>query len=1486
MDHSASLIPDNENERIQALRRFEILDTPPDGAFDAIAALAARIFNVPIAIISLVDTDRIWFKSHHGIESDEVPRDPGLCASAILQDDVYVIPDARKNVLALANPLVAGDLGLRFYAAAPLTTDDGYNLGTLCVCDRKPRQVGREELETLRSLARLVMAQIETRLQARRTVAGLEGQYRLSRQRFIDLAEALPGLVWVVESDGSFEYANSKFYEYTGLSKADVRERGPIAAICPEDRERWSAGWDAAASSRQVFSGEFRLLHGASGAYRWHVVNAKPTSLGSGFFVWNVSAWEIHEHREVEEALRENESRLRAILESEPECVKIVSPDGTLVEMNPAGLRMIEADTRGEAIGRAIRDVIHPDDRHRFLKLHSQVLSGGAGRLEFRIFGLKGTERWMETHSVPLRRADGSVGAVLSVTRDISERKRDERWRDLETQVLELVSTGAPLLQVLDRLTRAVDEIVPGVVSSISLVEDRRLRTGASPHLPEDYVSATDGVVIGPNAGSCAAAAYLRREVITTNIQADPVWQDYHELARNFGLRACWSVPVMNSRGEVVAALGWYLREPRAPNDQHRKLMRRVSYVAGIAIERLRQIEALGASRALLDMASRISRVGGWEIRLPGAEIALTDESRAILEAPSDYVPTLEGWIGFFAPQSQDVIRAALDASFADGVPFDIELELVTAKGRPVWVRAMGEAVCDSAGEFRKVQGAIQDITDRKRAEEELRLQRWLLASAGEIARVGGWAVEMPSHRVYASDTVYDILQLPRGAPLSLEQGLGYYRPDSLVRVRGALARCLERGEPFDIEAEMLNAAGDHIVVRVLGQAEPKPDGTVRRAYGAIQDITNQKRAEAIRLEAESRFRQLADNIDEVFWLTDPDWRQVLYVSPAYERVWGRSCEALYRNPGEWMESIHPDDRIRVAEPFGRQTSGEHATEYRIIRPGGSERWILHRTFPIRSESGEVYRIAGIAEDITARRRTMAALRESEERFRLIANNTADVVWDWDLIQNRVWWNEGLFKVFGYTPEAMAAGPESWTEHIYPEDRNRVVDGIYAVIRGLEHSWADEYRYQRADGEYALVQDRGFVIRNESGSAIRMVGSMVDVTEQRKRDEQIRQAQRLEAVGKLTGGVAHDFNNLLTVILGNSELLVNCLKDEPRMRGLAEITMNAAEKGAELTGRLLAFARRQALDPEVIDINRLVSGMDGLLRRTLGEHIDIELVRGGGLWNALADRSQLENAILNLCINARDAMPDGGRLTIETANAHLDANYALAHPEVSAGQYVMIAVSDTGVGMSPEVQARAFEPFFTTKPVGQGSGLGLSMVYGFVKQSRGHIKIYSELGQGTTIKLYLPRVQAEKEHRPMKRAPERLAKGAERILVVEDDDLVREYVADQLDSLGYHVVTAVNGPDALELLKSGEEFDLLFTDIVIPGGMSGRVLADEAKKLRPNLPILFTSGYTENAIIHHGRLDPGVHLLHKPYRREDLAAKIRLVLDQGSISRA
>ena len=523
------------------------------------------------------------------------------------------------------------------------------------------------------------------------------------------------------------------------------------------------------------------------------------------------------------------------------------------------------------------------------------------------------------------------------------------------------------------------------------------------------------------------------------------------------------------------------------------------------------------------------------------------------------------------------------------------------------------------------------------------------------------------------------------------------------------------------------------------------------------------------------------------------------------------------------------------------------------------------------------------AERATQLASSLGKLEETERRFRLLVEGVTDyAIYMLDPDGHVVNWNPGAERIKGYTSAEILG--RHFRQFYTAEDQAADLPKKALKVASETGKYETENWRVRKDGKRFWASVLINAIKDNNGLLIGFAKITRDLTERRAVDERARQTQKMEGIGQFTGGVAHDFNNLLTIIIGNLETLNRNLGsdavDVGRLRRLAGNAMQGARRAESLTQRLLAFSRQQPLDPKPVDIGRLVTGMSDLLRRTLGEQITVETVLGGGVWRALADPNQLELAILNLAVNARDAMPDGGKLTIETTNVHLDDRYAADQVEVIPGQYVMLAVTDTGVGMPPEVKAKAFDPFFTTKDVGHGTGLGLSQIYGFVKQSRGHVKIYSEPGLGTTVKIYLPRVLAEAAA-PKAEDQVPIARGsaAETILVVEDDDGVRRYGSETLRELGYHVFEAGHGRAGLELLDRYPDIRLLFTDIGLPGGMNGRQLADEARKRRPHLRVLFTTAYARNAIVHDGRLDPGVALLPKPYTQSALATKVRDIID-------
>jgi PAS domain S-box-containing protein len=532
----------------------------------------------------------------------------------------------------------------------------------------------------------------------------------------------------------------------------------------------------------------------------------------------------------------------------------------------------------------------------------------------------------------------------------------------------------------------------------------------------------------------------------------------------------------------------------------------------------------------------------------------------------------------------------------------------------------------------------------------------------------------------------------------------------------------------------------------------------------------------------------------------------------------------------------------------------------------------------IRARSEADQRLQAQASELTSalerRERSEEALRATQALFKSVLDHAPMMVSVRDLAGRFTFINRPYVEFIGRSEENILG--RTIAELRSKEDAESTAAHDAEVVRARRAMQWEVEISQPAGPRKALIIK--FPIYDQGGAIVSIGAILFDVTEQKRVEAQMVQTQRIESLGQLTGGIAHDFNNLLTSILLNADVLASLLDE--KLRPLAESVRLAAERGADLTRRLLAFGRRQMLESRPTDIRELLAGMEPLMHRTLGEHIEITTVHPGGLWHATVDPGQLENAVLNLAVNARDAMPNGGRLTFEIANVDLDAEQLIALPEGKPGQYVMVAVGDTGCGMTPEVAARAFEPFFTTKDVGKGTGLGLSMVYGFVKQSGGHVRITSEVGVGTVVRLYLPRsAEVAASAGAATAAARELPRGSETILFVEDDPMVREHTGKQIVGLGYAVITAENAIEALKLADDGYVPDLLFTDVVMPGGMNGRQLALKLRERWPRLRVLYTSGYAHGQLTIDGESVPSKYVLGKPYRRADLAAKLREVLD-------
>ncbi len=654
--------------------------------------------------------------------------------------------------------------------------------------------------------------------------------------------------------------------------------------------------------------------------------------------------------------------------------------------------------------------------------------------------------------------------------------------------------------------------------------------------------------------------------------------------------------------------------------------------------------------------------------------------------------------------------------------------------------------------------------------------------------------------------------------------------------------------------------------------------GKRRVIIAAVRDLSEQDEARRALGESENRFREMAENITQVFWMTDPSKSKMLYVSPAYESIWGRTCASLYAAPRSWLDAIHPEDRSRVREALSAQADGGYEETYRIIDAAGRTRWIFDRGFPIRDESGKIARIAGVAKDVTERKLAedeRAAALELLERAQEVAGIGS---WSFDVVTGRVVWSPESCRIFGV--ESTPVDAEGYFALVHPEDRERARAAVAAALAAGD--FRDELRVVRPDGAVRWMQVYARIARDADGKPLRMIGIVQDVTKAREErrklqetEQQLRQAQKMEAVGRLAGGVAHDFNNILTAILGLAEMGAASLAPKVPLRADLEEIRACALRAANLTSQLLAFSRRQIIAPRVIELDDTVLGLSRMLRRVIGEDIVMRVAPGAKDARVMADPGQLEQLVMNLAVNSRDAMPEGGSLVISSERARVDG--ALAQRlSVVPGDYVVLSVADDGCGMTEEVRQHIFEPFFTTKGLGKGTGLGLATCYGIVTQNKGAIDCRSTPGAGTTFRIYLP-----EERRPAATAtpPELEAqpRGREYVLVVEDEEPVRRLVRRVLEKLGYEVTVSSDGRAALETLRADEagRIRLVVSDMVMPV-MSGRGMAEELAKLRPGLPVLFTTGYTDDTV----EVPPGLELLRKPFSGAELARRVRGVLDR------
>ncbi len=842
-----------------------------------------------------------------------------------------------------------------------------------------------------------------------------------------------------------------------------------------------------------------------------------------------------------------------------------------------------------------------------------------------------------------------------------------------------------------------------------------------------------------------------------------------------------------------------------------------------------------------------------------------------------EWLSTPNFWLQIVHPEDRERTAREAAENFASGDGIAQEFRWVAKDGRVVWVHARSVVTCDGEGRPRGLRGVNLDITERKRAEEALRESEGRYRLLFEGNPLPMWVYDLETLAfLEVNDAAINHYGYSREEFLSMT--IADIRPPQ--EVPALLAHVRPRGEGLDEAGVWKHRKKGGEVIDVEVTSHGMLFAGQRAELVLANDVTERRRAEAALQESEERYRDLVENAHDIIYTHDLEGNYTS-VNKAGERIMGYTREEVLGM--NLAQTVAPESVETARRMIAEKLAGGKGTAYELeVVAKDGRRVPVEVNTRLIFQGGTAVGVQGIARDITERKSAEEALRFQKTLLESQSEASLDGILVVGTGGKIISYNARFTEMWGIPREVLRTHSD--------EEALRFVER--SLVDPQEFLSTVEHLYRHPDEinhvEVALTDGRTFdrysaPVKSADGEYYGRVWYFRDITEGKNLEEQLRQSQKLESIGMLAGGIAHDFNNLLTAIIGYSDLTLLRLREEdPLHRNVSEVK-RAAERAASLTRQLLAFSRKQVLQPKVIDLNSTVSELEKMLRRLIGEDVELRTVLAPNLGSVKADPGQIEQVIMNLAVNARDAMPRGGKLIVETANVNLDDEYAKRHASVAPGAYVMLAVSDTGVGIDEQTRKRIFEPFFTTKETGKGTGLGLSTVYGIVKQSGGHIWVYSEVGRGTTFKVYLPRVdEGAQEYRRSAEVEEDLS-GAETILLAEDEELVRTLARQVLEAYGYRVLEAANGGAALLICeRHGETVDLLLTDVVMPE-MSGRILAERLRQLRPAMKVLYMSGYTDNAIVHQGELDEGMNFIQKPFTPQALARKVREVLGREAL---
>ncbi len=1171
---------------------------------------------------------------------------------------------------------------------------------------------------------------------------------------------------------------------------------------------------------------------------------------GKEVFGISVFAKDITERKQAEEALHQSEQRYRDFVAHsaegvwrvefeqpipidlpEEEVLEKMRRYGYLAECNEALARIYGVASKAELVGARFGDLVLPSDVQWAGRVWELIRSGFKTRIvEAHFNDRQGYLKDVQITETPIV-VNGMLLRMWGITRDITEHKRAEEARRASEERYRLMFEANPgPMWVYDLSSLQFLAVNQAAIEHYGYSRDEFLSMTIKDIRPSEDVPALLNEIAHLKAGIDRAGTWRHRKKDRSLIDVEITSQQVA-----FGGRSAELVLVndVTERRRVEEGL-------RESEERFRSLVENAS----VGIYRTTpQGRILMANPTLIAM-----------LRCKSLEELIT---RNLEEQ------------GFEPDYPRRAFRERLER---EGEVKGLEAAWTRQDGSVIFVRESARVVRGESGNVLYYDGIVEDITERKRSEEALRKSEAELKEAHRIARLGNWSMNLKTGKARWSNEVYRMLGLdPSLPPPPYSEHGRLFTPESWTRLTTELDKTVRTGVPYELELETVRPDGSRGWILDRGEPVRDAEGAITDLRGVAMDIAERKRAEERIKASEEKFRKAFMTGADAFYIATLNEGRFMDVNDRFEDVFGYHRNevigktaldlGLYADPDDWQKVVSQfksNGYVRNIELTGRKKSGD------LIK-------VLLSANLLQGSDEQI--ILGVIRDITERIRAEHAL----VRLRQAVDTSGEVVFMTDPKGIITFINPEFTRLYGYeeeevvgkvTPRILKGGS------MQPEDYATFWKTILdkRVARG-------EMFNRTKDGHLVSVEVSVNPILDEHGNITGYLAIQIDVTRRKELEEQFRQAQKMEAVGRLAGGVAHDFNNILTVINGYSEVMLEQAKPEnPHLKYVNEIK-KAGERAAALTRQLLAFSRQQVLAPQVLDLNQVIANVHAMLNRLIGEDIDLVMIPGQGLGRVKADPGQIEQVLLNLAVNARDAMPRGGKLSIETTNVELDESHARGDFVVRPGPYVMLAVSDSGTGMDAETQKRIFEPFFTTKEKGKGTGLGLSTVYGIVKQSDGYITVYSEVGHGTTFKVYLPRLDAPVEVVGPAITVAGMAGGQETVLLVEDDTPIRRLISDTLKSKGYKVLEASNGEEALATAgKHRQPIQLLLTDLVMPG-MSGRILAERMAVLHPESKVLYMSGYTDDAVIRHGGLGAGGAFLQKPFTPDAVANKVRQVLD-------